>query len=276
MSRTPLVHVDQPVAGADVGDLVGLTRDEVHHLRSVLRLRVGNAVEVSDGGGGHATGELLEEAVRLRTPGEATPPPRPPLRVVQALPKGRKLDEVVRVCVELGMDTLVPVAAERSVRRPEGERAVRAVARWEAVARSACEQARRTHRPHIAPITSVGGLVPDGRWLLAHPTATESLPHVLVDVLADGLANDAAEDPDAAGTPGTGGRDGAVTIVVGTEGGWSEAEVDDLVAAGARGVHLGPTVLRTEHAAAAALAVTGAALGRWARTSPGSTSPHGR
>lgn len=244
MSRTPLVHVDQPLGGTGTGDLVALTAAEQHHLRSVLRLRPGDRVEVSDGTGGHAAGDLADGGVRLRSPATSARRPWPPLRVAQALPKGRKLDEVVRACVELGMDALVPVAAGRSVRRPEGARADKAVARWSAVARAACEQARRTYRPDVAPITAVADLAVDGRWLVAHPGATEALP----DVLAD---------------PSLTAPDVPVTVAIGPEGGWEEAEVAALVAAGARAVHLGPTVLRTEHAAAAALAVVGAALGRW-------------
>jgi 16S rRNA (uracil1498-N3)-methyltransferase len=58
------------------------------------------------------------------------------------------------------------------------------------------------------------------------------------------------------------GRD-AVTVTVGPEGGFTAEEVAGLVAAGAHAVGLGPTVLRTEHAGGAALAVLGALLGRW-------------
>jgi len=54
-----------------------------------------------------------------------------------------------------------------------------------------------------------------------------------------------------------------VTIAVGPEGGWSEPEVERLVADGALLAGLGASVLRTEHAAPAALAVCAAALGRW-------------
>jgi 16S rRNA (uracil1498-N3)-methyltransferase len=244
MSRTPLVHVDRPLAGAGAGEVVALTDQEQHHLRSVLRLRVGDGVEISDGGGRHASGDLMAGGVRLRSDTSSVPRPAPPMHVVHALPKGRKLDEVVRACVELGMDALLPVAADRSVRRPEGARAAKAVVRWTAVARAACEQSRRTYRPSVSPIVAVTDLVVEHRWLLAHPEATESLPEVLGE-----------------GTPS--GHGDPVTIAVGPEGGWSDAEVDHLVSAGARGVRLGPTVLRTEHAAAAALAVMGAALGRW-------------
>jgi hypothetical protein len=83
----------------------------------------------------------------------STPAPRPVLRVAQGLPKGRKLDEVVRVCTELGVDELVPVAADRCVVRLDERKAAKAVERWDAVARSASEQARRPFRPRVTPVT---------------------------------------------------------------------------------------------------------------------------
>ena len=247
MSRTPLVHLDGSLAGADVGDRVPLSEAEHHHLGAVLRLRDGDPVEISDGAGRLAAGELAGASVALTSAVVWHPAPAPLLRVAHALPKGRKLDEAVRACVELGMDALVPVTAERSVRRPEGGRADKAVRRWASVARAACEQSRRVHRPTIEPVTGVEDLRPRGVWLLAHPEARTSLPEALPTPM-DGTNGDASD---------------AVTVAVGPEGGWTDAEVSSLTARGARAVHLGPSVLRTEHAAAAALAVMGALTGRW-------------
>jgi 16S rRNA (uracil1498-N3)-methyltransferase len=242
VSLTPFVHLDVGLAGLRAGDAVALDADDRHHLRGVLRLAAGAEVEVSDGAGGHATGVLGEDdEVTLTSDAEVEPAPRPHLEVVQALPKGRRMDDVVRICVELGVDALVPVSAARSVTRLEGTRAEKAVGRWRAVARAAAEQARRRHRTEVADIVPTSGLRPSGAWLLAQPTATAALPAVLREV---------RHEP-------------RITIAVGPEGGWSPEEERRLVESGARPVHLGPSVLRTEHAAAAALAVVGAGTGRW-------------
>jgi 16S rRNA (uracil1498-N3)-methyltransferase len=247
MSLTPLVHVDQSLDGVGVGDVVALPRAQRHHLATVLRLGVGEPLELSDGAGSHAVAELTDQGARLTEPPVTVPRPRPRLRVVHALPKGRKLDEVIRTVVELGVDEVAPVTASRSVRRPEGARGDKAVQRWQAVARSACEQARRVHGVHIAPLAGVADLEVTGRWLLADPRAAGSLPSGLADLDAAELVR----------------HDQTVTVAVGPEGGWTEQEVDLLASRGALPVHLGPTVLRTEHAAAAAVAVISAALGRW-------------
>lgn len=257
MSRPPLVHVDRSLAGATRGERVALGDEQWRHLASALRLGPGDRVELADGAGGHAVGELVDRGVRLGTAASVTPPDRPALRVVHGLPKGRKLDEVVRATVELGVDELVPLAADRSVRRPQGGRAERAVERWRAVARAACEQSRRVHRPAVGAVATVGDLAVEGLWLLATPGA-RALPAVLADA-------------DRAALSASGAR---VTVAVGPEGGWSEREIERLTRAGARPVGLGATVLRTEHAAAAALAVVAAWAGRWC-SGPGGPDPAG-
>jgi 16S rRNA (uracil1498-N3)-methyltransferase len=242
VSLTPYVHLDAGLVGRRAGDAIALDDRDRHHLRSVLRLPAGAEVEVCDGVGGHADAVLGEgDEVVLASDAEVTPAPSPRLEVVQALPKGRKMDDVVRVCVELGVDALIPVAAARSVPRLEGSRADKAVARWRAVARAASEQARRRHRPEIADIVPIGRLRPSRAWLLAEPTATVGLPAALQEVR---------------GEP-------CITVAVGPEGGWSPDEERWLVDLGARPVHMGAGVLRTEHAAAAALAVVVAGTGRW-------------
>jgi 16S rRNA (uracil1498-N3)-methyltransferase len=246
VSLVPFVHVDTRLAGRTAGERLELAAGDTHHLRTVLRLRPGAEVVLSDGAGAAVTAALDEDEVVLRTDPVVEPPPRPVLRVAQGLPKGRKLDDVVRVCTELGVDTLVPVAARRSVTRLEGVRAAKAVERWQAVARAASEQARRVWRPTVTEVRPPAGIVdgepPGAAVLVAHPGGTP-LPHLL-----DGLGD----------AP-------TVTVAVGPEGGWDDAEVAAWVEGGATVVGLGPTVLRTEHAAAAAIAVLAAGLGRWDR-----------
>lgn len=297
---TPLVHLDVPLAAARAGTEVGLAREVAHHLATVLRARLGAEVVVTDGDGWLAVGRLTAgDVVVLAADACRAVRPAPALHLLQALPKGRKLDEVVRVATELGVDRVVPVAAARVVTRLEGDRAERARQRWQAVARAACEQSRRVWRPEVAPVTSVATAVAEviaggGSVLVAHPGAP-ALPAALARAGRVGGPGDPAAGSDgpsaagsagasaagSAGVPGVGsagasaaGSDGPpvgtpgawpviVALVVGPEGGWTDAEVADLVAIGAIPVGLGPTVLRTEHAGAAGLAVLAALLGRW-------------
>jgi 16S rRNA (uracil1498-N3)-methyltransferase len=247
VARTPYVHLDAPLDHAEVGDRVPLSGDDEHHLRRVLRITVGAALEVADGRGGTAPAVLGDGAVELTGPVTRVPPPQPTLEVAQALPKGRKLDEVVRQVTELGADAIVPVAAARSVTALTGDKATKATARWAAVARAACSQARRPHRPSVAAPVDVDGLLErcDAASVLV---AVPGAPRELQD----------AVDRDAS----------HVVVAIGPEGGWTDDEVMRLVAGGAVEVGLGPHVLRTEHAAAAAVAVIAATTGRWRPTGP--------
>lgn len=248
MARVPYVHVDTVLRTAAPGDVVVLDAADVHHLGRVLRLPDGAAVELADGTGASAHGHLTGDAVRIAGPVASADRGGPTLTVAQALTKGRKVDEVVRQVTELGADRIVPVAAARSVARLGDTKAAKAAERWRAVARAACEQARRPTRPDIAEIVDVATLAPRGGAvvLVAEPCAGQPL-HEIATTLAKGQGSEVDE----------------VVIAVGPEGGWSDDELATLVAAGATPVRLGPHVLRTEHAAAAALAIVASATGRW-------------
>jgi 16S rRNA (uracil1498-N3)-methyltransferase len=247
MSATPFVHVTADLADAARGVAIDLAPDEVHHLSRVLRLRPGAEVEVADGRGRRALAVLDTGQVVLTADPVALPRPRPALALAQALPKGRKLDEVVRLATELGVDRVVPFGAARSVVTLTGERAERAVERWRAVGRAAAEQARRPFLPQVDPPVDVAALpavagVAKGALLLVAAPGAAALPDLVVPSWSER---------------------GSVTVAIGPEGGFTADEVAALIAAGAQPVGLGPAVLRTEHAGGAALAVLAALLGRW-------------
>lgn len=236
----PLVYVDEPPAG--VGDEVAIGDDDDHHLRNVLRLRAGDPVVVSDGRGRVWPCELAGAGtVVVAGPQRTTPPRRPQLHVVQALPKGRRMDEVVRSLVELGVERVTPVSSSRTVRELDERKRQREHGRWRAVARAAAAQARRARLPSIDPLTDLatvlgqvdGGVVPH----VGAPTGLAAAAGALAD------------------------RE-TVVVAIGPEGGWTAGEVADLDAAGLTPVSLGDTVLRTEHAAFATCAALAFAFGR--------------
>jgi 16S rRNA (uracil1498-N3)-methyltransferase len=241
VSLTPYLHLDVALDGAGTEVELALPAEATHHLHRVLRLRDGAVVVVADGAGRDVPAVVTPTGVRLTGVPRSRPPRRPRLVLAQALPKGRKLDEVLRQAVELGVDEVRVLDTERCVARLEPARAERARERWEAVVRAACEQARRPDRP---PVHGPIGLDRLGRddelLLLAHPGGP-ALPTV-AEALLDA---------------------GTIVLAVGPEGGFSDAEVADAVAQGALAIGLGPDVLRTEHAGAAGLAVLAAGTGRW-------------
>lgn len=241
MPRIPFLHLDIALAAATDGQVLPLSDEAGHHLTRVLRLASGAALEVADGAGWSASAQLTGDGLRLRGDARHRAAPAPRLVLAQALPKGRKLDEVLRQATELGVDEVRVLATERSVPVLHASRAARATARWEAVVRAACEQARRAHRPSVTGPLPMDRLARDDELLLvAHPGAP-GLPSV-----ADALVG-----------PTT------IVLAVGPEGGFSDDEVADAVAGGGLAVGLGGSVLRTEHAGAAGLAVLAAGVGRW-------------
>lgn len=239
----PFVLLDAPLADVTTGSVLPVDDDQAHHLAKVLRLRDGAAIEVSDGVGRRADAELSGQAIRLRSAPVEDPVTVPTLHVLQGLPQGRKHDDVVRMLTELGIDRITAVVAERTQSPPDPTKARKQTDRWQAVARAACEQARRSRRPVVDGPTGLDealASLPAGHLLLAaHLGAT-----------VDPLAALPSPPPDH------------VVIAVGPEGGWSPAEADRLVAGGAQLVSLGQSVLRTEHAAMVLGAVVAAATGR--------------
>ncbi|MGH9157239.1 MAG: RsmE family RNA methyltransferase [Acidimicrobiales bacterium] len=200
-----------------------LDDDDCHHLGRVLRLRPGQIVSVADGSGRWRscvwrTDGSLEPSGEVVTEPAATPE----LTVAFALTKGAKPEWAVQKLTELGVDTIVPFLADRSVVRWDREVARRHVGRWRTVARQAAMQSRRTRLPAVAEV------VP------------------FAEMAAQAATTGALAEP--GGAPPSLARP---TVLVGPEGGWSPAEL----ACGLPTVALGPTILRAETAAMTAAAL---------------------
>lgn len=159
------------------------------------------------------------------------------------MPKGSKLDDIVRSCTELGVSAFHLFGAERSVARPDEERAQRRLDRLTRVAREAARQSMRADVPDLWPPVSLAEVVarvPVGAARLAFVVgAVRRVPEVLASLPAVEEA----------------------WVVVGPEGGLSAAEVRALEEHSFCAVGLGPTVLRVETAAPVAVAVVSHHLG---------------
>jgi 16S rRNA (uracil1498-N3)-methyltransferase len=237
----------QLAAGQLAGGRIVLSGAEGRHAATVRRLVAGERADVTDGGGtmaecvvtGSGTDSLELAVLAVR----ADPPPSPRLVVVQAIPKGDRGELAVEIMTEVGVDVVVPWAAERCVARWRGARGERSAARWRVTAREAAKQARRARFPEITAQAETADA--------ARLAAAASLAVVL--------------DPDAA----AGLRElpvparGDIVVVVGPEGGLSASEASRLAEAGAVSARLGPSVLRSSSAGAIAAALLLSASGRW-------------
>lgn len=205
------------------GDEVVLTGDEARHAAGAMRLRAGEALMVCDGAGTVATCEVtaVDRRQVLARVESVKYVPRPrELTVIQAIPKGDRGDLAVELLTETGASTIVPWASARTVTDWSGKESAK-VERWRRVATASAKQSRRAYLPHVASLLTV---VPDAASFVLHEDASDSLFEV-----------DLPQGP--------------ITVVVGPEGGLDD---DEVAAIKGLAVRMGPEILRTSTAGAAA------------------------
>ncbi len=217
--------------------------DEARHIAAVLRLHPGDQVVVIDGTGVERTVVLTEVSsgkVAGRVAETRAITRRGVLALVQGVPKGAKMDDVVRMGTELGVSEFFPFLSKRTVAEGRGR-----IGRWQRIAVESAKQSRRSDVPTVhapAPLHDV--LVHIAGYNLIVMLWEGEHSRTIGQALAR-LANPAS-----------------IAIIVGPEGGLAEMEVDVAVARGAVPVTLGPLILRTETAGVVALAIVRYELGR--------------
>jgi 16S rRNA (uracil1498-N3)-methyltransferase len=240
-------HLVPTLDGVVPGATVTVDGEEAYHAVVVRRLRVGEQVQLADGAGLVATGEVASTGKRVFTvtvAEVASPPePRPRITVVQALPKGDRGELAVEVLTEIGVARIVPWAASRSVAVWKGERAAKSHAKWAATAREAAKQSRRAWHPDVEPLV----------------TTLDAAAIVQAADLAVVLHEEAIEPLGALAVPDA----GEIVVVVGPEGGLAPEELATFDAAGAVTCRMGVEVLRTSTAGLAAVAALLASTPRW-------------
>ena len=231
-------HLDP---GAVQGDRVIFAAAAAHHLGRVLRAAVGDLVQAVAADGALLSVRLTAIAPR-RAEGQVVDRARldteSPLRLTlaQAVPKGDKMEGIVRMTTELGVSRLIPLLTERTVVRLPPDRWAARLARWQRVAREAAQQSGRAAVPEIAPPRELSGWRPDPE--------RDGLLICFWEEEPGGLEGRLPAGPCA-----------AATLIVGPEGGLTAEEVRGLAEAGALVAGLGPRVLRTETAGAVAVAL---------------------
>jgi len=199
-------------------DHVVLEKADLHHLMTVRRLRAGESVIATDGMGSWRRC-VVDGSRNVVADGaiEFEPEPAQVLTVAFAPVKGDRSEWAVAKLTELGVDRIVALATERGVVRWSSTAAGRALDRWERVAKEACCQSRRVRLPVIEGPSQVPSFSGEPGVGIAVP-----------------------------GGPALSGR--TSTLLIGPEGGWSEAEL----ALGFEPVGMAGNVLRTETAAISA------------------------
>lgn len=217
-----------------------LDSDKARYLGRVLRLHVGDKLSVFDGNGNEFTAVISsmgKTGVTLSVLEKTATETETRLRVhlVQGVSRGERMDFVVQKAAELGVKRITPVLTEYGIVRLDASRANKRRDHWQKVAASACEQSGRVRLPLIDTPISLQN------WF---GNKAEQVDMELI------LRRDAVTPLARIDAPVT-----KVCVLIGPEGGFSEAEFEQADATGFLPVSLGPRVLRTETAAVASLAI---------------------
>lgn len=232
--RIPRIYLPIPLAS---GTSAALSGNAANHVVRVLRLKPGAPLILFNGLGGEYEAVLhgidrnrAEVSVGNYIARETESPLH--VTLAQGVSRGERMDYTIQKAVELGVTRIVPLISERCEVRLEGERLTKRVQHWQAVAASACEQCGRNRVPPVlAP-------VPLNSWLAEPAHGLRLVLNPLAPATLTSLAR-----PD----------DRPITLLIGPEGGLSDAEVKRAQQSGFVGIRLGPRILRTETAAVTAL-----------------------
>ena len=226
------------------GDKIRIEGGDVNHMKNVLRMKLHEKTEISDGESRTYLCEVeaYEEDVavlHILEEMEADTEPASKLYLFQGLPKSDKMELIVQKAVELGVYQVIPVAMKRSVVRLDDKKAAKKVERWGEIARSAAKQSGRG----IVP--KVGGILKyDEALMLSKELDVVMIPYEL----AEGMEQ--TKQIMESVKPGQ-----SVGIFIGPEGGFEKEEVEQAKEAGASEITLGKRILRTETAGLTALSI---------------------
>jgi 16S rRNA (uracil1498-N3)-methyltransferase len=217
-----------------IGDMIHITGDDVHHIRTVMRSKQGDKficcmlgsdflVEIEAMEPNAIFCRILEKSPSL---GE----PKVQVTVAQGLPKGEKWDWILQKCTELGARSFLPFVSTRTIVKIDDSKAKKKRERWSKIVKEASEQSHRGRVPSVS-------LPMNWKSLLAE------VPKYDLAILAyekGGQALSVIEQlPEAR----------SILMIIGPEGGFSEEEVLEAIDQGAKPITLGNRILRTETAA---------------------------
>jgi len=226
--------------------------DDLRHLTKVLRMRAGDKLDISDGEKWEYRCEIqviekdVIEAVILDKQAFAREP-ETEVTLFQGVPKSTKMEGIIQKCVELGVYEIVPVFTERTVVTDNKGNFGKKRDRWQKIADEAVKQCKRGKIPQIEKEVQFREMLEDLKSYDVIVFPYENEENYTIKQCLRKLAEENAE--------ASGKKYGSIALIIGPEGGFADSEAKALVEAGAHCVTLGKTILRTETAGPAALAM---------------------
>ena len=238
---------------ANIGDkYIKITdKGDIKHMIKVMRLAEGDSVDVSDSMEWEYKTEIVSidtDEVLLAIVDKQKFAREPETRVTlfQGVPKAGKMETIIQKCVELGVYAIVPVFMERTVVVEKGNFGKK-LDRWQKISDEAVKQCKRGIIPEVGASLKFKEMVGELSQydLILFPYENEE-GTTIKDCLRNVVrAVEAGERT----------MPKHVCIIIGPEGGFADKEAEMLDEAGAQRVSLGKTILRTETAGPAALAM---------------------
>jgi 16S rRNA (uracil1498-N3)-methyltransferase len=220
------------------GDTVSIfDTEQLHHLRDVLRLKVGDEVVIFDIEGNEyfcVIAEVDKKRDVMGIKARKTAPIRTlKLTIACSIPKQSKMDEIVDKLTQLGVDTIIPMVTDRVIVKLEGTEQVR-LERWRKIARSASEQSHRNLLPFVFPVSGLKEVLAESkRYQLKLVPTLAGERKTIRQVVADC-------------------KPASVFVLIGPEGDFTQQEIQQALEVDFIAVSLGDNVLRVETAAIAA------------------------
>lgn len=214
-----------------------LDGESARHVAKSLRMRVGDVICVTDGGGddyGCQIEEITKDEVVLKVCYKQACESEPSCRVTiyQGVPKSSKMEDIIQKCVELGVCEIVPTLTKRCVSRPDDKAAGKKNQRYQKIALEAAQQSGRGIVPKIENMKTL-------RQAIAEDESDVKI--VFYEGGGEKLADIVKPDTES------------VSVFIGPEGGFEQEEVEQIEASGGVRATLGKRILRTQTAPVAAL-----------------------
>ena len=233
-----------------IGASVRLSDNAAAHATRVLRLEISDCIVLFNGDGNDYTCAITsikksEVLAIVKAFVKITNESPLNITLLQGISSGDRMDYTIQKAVELGVTAIVPITTSRSLVKLTSERAEKRLAHWQSVVHSACEQSGRAFVPQVAQPIALA------QWLATTPSpftgegwgeGKTSPTRILLNPIG---AIRLAELPKPTGN---------IELLIGAEGGLSQAEIDTTLSQGFKSVILGGRILRTETAALVAIA----------------------
>ncbi len=215
-----------------------ITGDDVNHIKNVLRMKIGEEFNVSNGIDGKeyrcSVEELGDDQILCTLRFIKEDGVELPVKVTlfQGLPKADKMELIIQKAVELGVAEVVPVACKRCIVKLDAKKEKSKLARWQGIAEAAAKQSKR-------------GFIPQVREVMNYKEAVAYAKDMECKLIPYEMAEDMSHTREVLGGIKPEDR---VAIFIGPEGGFEEEEIQAALTEGIEPITLGKRILRTETA----------------------------